>query len=99
MTVQYNLLWRRPKKTGAGREAIARGEAYIIVPGLIAAKSNSSETVGGAMMSDEGQDKTGWTAAERQALRNLIRIALILLVAIVIAGTIAALLSAALGPV
>ncbi|MDE2750040.1 MAG: hypothetical protein OXI34_13850 [Chloroflexota bacterium] len=69
------------------------------MPGLIAAKSNSSETVGGAMMSDEGQDKTGWTAAERQALRNLIRIALILLLAIVIAGTIAALLSAALGPV
>ncbi len=51
------------------------------------------------MMTDEGQDNTGWTAAERQALRNLARMALILLLAIVVAGTIAALLSAALGTV
>ena len=51
------------------------------------------------MMTDESKRETGWTAAERQALRKLIRMGLILLLAIVIAGTIAAILSAALGTV
>lgn len=51
------------------------------------------------MMTDEPKGERGWTAAERQALRKLIRMALILLLAIAVAGTIAALLSSALGTV
>ncbi|MCY3834376.1 MAG: hypothetical protein OXG85_15285 [Chloroflexi bacterium] len=50
-------------------------------------------------MSDEPTDRRGWSAAERQALRKLFHMALILLLAIVIAGAIAALLSSALGTV
>ncbi len=46
---------------------------------------------------DKGESK--WTRAERQALRKLISMALILLAAIAVAGTIAAFLSAALGTV
>lgn len=48
---------------------------------------------------DEREREAGWTPAERQALRKLIRMGLILLLAIVVAGTIAALLSSALGGV
>lgn len=48
---------------------------------------------------DEREREAGWTPAERQALRQLIRMGLILLLAIVVAGTIAALLSSALGGV
>lgn len=50
-------------------------------------------------MKDDPAGKAGWTAAERRALRKLIRMGLILLLAIAVAGTIAALLSAALGTV
>ncbi len=50
-------------------------------------------------MTDERKEERGWTVAERQALRKLIRMALILLLAIAVAGTIAALLSSALGTV
>ena len=50
-------------------------------------------------MADEPNGERGWTTAERQALRKLIRMGLILLLAIVVAGTIAALLSSALGTV
>ena len=50
-------------------------------------------------MREEREREAGWTPAERQALRKLIRMGLILLLAIVIAGTIAALLSSALGGV
>lgn len=50
-------------------------------------------------MRDERDSEGGWTPAERQALRKLIRMGLILLLAIAIAGTIAALLSSALGGV
>ena len=48
-------------------------------------------------MTDEPNGERGWTAAERQALRKLIRMGLILLLTIVIAGAIAAFLSSALG--
>ena len=48
---------------------------------------------------DEREREVGWTPAERQALRKLIRMGLILLLAIAVAGTIAALLSSALGGV
>ncbi len=51
------------------------------------------------MMTDKPKGERDWTAAERQALRKLIRMALILLLAIAVAGTIAALLSSALGTV
>lgn len=61
--------------------------------------SSSNEALRGAEMSKESKEERGWTAAERQALRKLIRMALIMLLAIVIAGTIAALLSSALGMV
>ena len=47
-------------------------------------------------MTDETNGKGGWTEAERQALRKLIRMGLILLLAIVVAGAIAAFLSSAL---
>lgn len=50
-------------------------------------------------MRDEREGKESWTAAERAALRKLIRMALIMLLAIVVAGAIAALLSSALGTV
>lgn len=50
-------------------------------------------------MTDEREQGAGWTPAERQALRKLIRMGLILLLAIAVAGTIAALLSSALGGV
>ena len=50
-------------------------------------------------MTDEPKDKTPWTAAERAALRKLLRMALILLLAIAVAGTMAAWLSSALGTV
>jgi len=53
----------------------------------------------GDEMTDERKRETGWTPAERQALRQLIRMGLILLLAIVVAGAIAALLSSALGMV
>ncbi len=48
-------------------------------------------------MSDEPKRGEKWTAAERAALRKLIGMALIILLAIVLAGTVAALLSSALG--
>ena len=51
------------------------------------------------MTRDDSESRRGWTAAERRALRKLIRMGLILLLAIAVAGTIAALLSAALGTV
>lgn len=41
--------------------------------------------------------KREWTAAERAALRKLIRMALIMLLAIFVAGAIAALLSSSVG--
>ncbi len=44
-------------------------------------------------MADKGNKQSGWSDAERKALKNLLRMALVLLLAIVIAGTIAALLS------
>jgi len=53
----------------------------------------------GDEMTDERKRETDWTPAERQALRQLIRMGLILLLAIVVAGAIAALLSSALGTV
>ena len=48
-------------------------------------------------MADEPERKGEWTAAERASLRKLARMALILLLAIIVAGTIAALLSSSLG--
>ena len=48
-------------------------------------------------MADEPERKGAWTEAERAALRKLLRMALILLLAIIVAGTIAALLSSSLG--
>ena len=53
----------------------------------------------GEDMRDEREREKGWTPEERQALRQLIRMGLILLLAIVVAGAIAALLSSALGSV
>lgn len=50
-------------------------------------------------MTEEPKRERGWTPAERQAWRKLIRMALILLLTIAVAGTIAALLSSALGTV
>ena len=50
----------------------------------------------GIVMADEDQDKRGWSAAEQAALRKLIRMGLIMLLAIGAAGLVAALLSAAL---
>ena len=41
----------------------------------------------------------GWSEAERLALKKLLQMGLIMLLAIVVAGTIAALLSTALGAV
>ena len=49
--------------------------------------------LGGMVMSDDRNGKGTWSAAERTALRKLLRMALIMLLAIVVAGTIAALLS------
>ncbi len=48
-------------------------------------------------MADKRNSKSGWTQAERAAFRGLLRMGLILFLAIVIAGVIAALLSSALG--
>ncbi len=48
-------------------------------------------------MTEEQKDNGAWTAEERAALRRLLRMALILLAAITVAGTAAALLSSALG--
>ncbi len=48
-------------------------------------------------MGDDDRAKSQWTEAERLALRKLMRMALVMLVAIAIAGTIAALLSSAIG--
>ena len=50
-----------------------------------------------ALMADKRNSKSGWTQAERAAFRKLLRMGLILFLAIVIAGAIAALLSSALG--
>ncbi len=50
-------------------------------------------------MTDEREGKKSWTAAERAALRKLIRMGLILLLAITVAGAIAALFSSALGTI
>ncbi len=44
-----------------------------------------------------GDKRTGWSKAEKAALVKLLRMALILLLAIAIAGTIAALLSSSVG--
>lgn len=46
-----------------------------------------------AVMTDERKDETSWSDAERAALRKLLRMALIILLAIVVAGTAAAVLS------
>lgn len=48
-------------------------------------------------MANKRNDKSGWTPAERAALRKLLWMGLTLLLAIAIAGVIAALLSSALG--
>ena len=48
------------------------------------------------LMAKEDQDRRSWTTAERAALRKLIRMGLIMLLAIGVAGLVAALLSAAL---
>ncbi len=48
-------------------------------------------------MTGEDKNKRGWTEAERAALAKLIRMALVLLVAIALAGAIAAFLSSSLG--
>ena len=48
-------------------------------------------------VTEERRDTVRWSAEERAALRKLIRMALILLLAIAIAGTAAALLSSVLG--
>ena len=48
-------------------------------------------------MSDEERGRAGWTAAERRAIWQLLRMALVLFLAIVIAGVAAALLGSALG--
>ena len=77
----------------------ASEHAYIMVHEQAAVCARSMETASGAMMTDEPKGERDWTAAERQALRKLIRMALILLLAIAVAGTIAALLSSALGTV
>ncbi len=50
-------------------------------------------------MSGDKQSDTGWTQAERRALRGLLRMGLVLLLTIVVAGTLAALLASALGTV
>ena len=63
----------------------------------MAAPNDADELV--MKKTDEREREAGWTPAERQALRQLIRMGLILLLAIVVAGTIAALLSSALGGV
>ena len=44
-----------------------------------------------------GEKRSGWSKAEKEALIKLLRMALILLLAIVVAGTIAALLSSSVG--
>lgn len=48
-------------------------------------------------MTDKQSNQSGWTQAERAAFRKLLRMGLILFLAIVIAGAIAALLSSSLG--
>lgn len=48
-------------------------------------------------MANKRNDKSGWTPAERAALRKLLWMGLMLLLAIAIAGVAAALLSSALG--
>ena len=48
-------------------------------------------------MPEQPEHKDDWSAAERAALRKLIRMGLIILLAIIVAGTLAALLSSALG--
>ena len=50
-------------------------------------------------MRDEDKRESGWTDAERRSLWMLLRMALILLLAIAAAGTVAALLGSALGTV
>ena len=57
------------------------------------------DAANGETMADEPKEESSWTPEERQALRQLIRMGLVLLLAIIIAGTIAALLSSALGTV
>ena len=51
----------------------------------------------GERMPEEPKGGNKWTAAERAALRKLLRMAIIMLLAIVVAGTLAALFSSALG--
>ena len=48
-------------------------------------------------MADKRNSQSGWTQAERDAFRKLLRMGLILLLVIVIAGAVAALLGSALG--
>lgn len=43
------------------------------------------------------EEQSGWSRAEKKALIKLARMALVLLLAIVVAGTIAALLSSSVG--
>ncbi|MCY4539245.1 MAG: hypothetical protein OXE52_13570 [Chloroflexi bacterium] len=50
-------------------------------------------------MADMGDKRSGWSKAEKAALIKLLRMALILLLAIVVAGTIAALLSSSAGAI
>ena len=48
-------------------------------------------------MADMGDKQSGWSKAERAALIRLLRMALILFLALAVAGTIAALLSSSMG--
>ena len=65
---------------------------------MIAYNGADNEGIGVAV-NDEDKRESGWTEAERRALWTLLRMALILLLAIVVAGTVAALLGSALGTV
>ncbi len=48
-------------------------------------------------MAEDPNQRPGWTNEERAGIRNLLKMAGVLLIAIVIAGVIAAALSSALG--
>lgn len=48
-------------------------------------------------MADESNNRPAWTDAERDGIRKLLRMAGMLLIAIVLAGVIAAVVSSSLG--
>lgn len=78
--------------------ARARGKYGILLCGFGILWFNDHQAVhSDVLMADKRNSQSGWTQAERDAFRRLLRMGLILFLVIAAAGAAAALLGSALG--